>query len=134
MFVKITLFAFAYLQCNSVSGLNLTTQCGRSHTTAVNPDWRIVGGTNALPGEFPWQVALVERYFNHSDRAWHVDVQCGGTIINSQWILIAGHCVIFRKTFEFEIVLGVYDLKQDINTAKVVNITKVNQFILFLNF
>lgn len=44
---------------------------------------RIIGGTEATLGRWPWQVAL---YHNSK----HV---CGGSIITSQWIVTAAHCV-----------------------------------------
>ena len=46
---------------------------------------RIVGGTEASPNEFPWQVyLLVDRFLGYSI--------CGGSLIDSQWVLTAAHC------------------------------------------
>ncbi|KAL5255185.1 hypothetical protein ACHWQZ_G014576 [Mnemiopsis leidyi] len=43
---------------------------------------KVVGGLDALPGEFPWQVSLsLGKYI------------CGGTIIDSEHILTAAHCL-----------------------------------------
>ncbi|XP_035389860.1 transmembrane protease serine 5 [Electrophorus electricus] len=44
---------------------------------------RIIGGVEAAPGSWPWQVSL---YYNNRHT-------CGGAIITSQWVLTAAHCV-----------------------------------------
>lgn len=45
---------------------------------------RIVGGSDATPGQFPYQVSL------RMDDA-HI---CGGSIIAADWVLTAAHCVV----------------------------------------
>ncbi len=47
----------------------------------------IVGGTAAPDGKYPWQVRL---YSNMDDTVGF----CGGSIIDAQWILTAGHCLM----------------------------------------
>uniref|UniRef100_F6SNU6 Transmembrane protease serine 2 n=1 Tax=Monodelphis domestica TaxID=13616 RepID=F6SNU6_MONDO len=59
----------------------LLLECGT--VMKVNQLNRIVGGTNAAPGEWPWQVSL-------HVQGVHV---CGGSIITPEWIVTAAHCV-----------------------------------------
>lgn len=48
----------------------------------MKPETRIVGGTKARPGDWPWQAML------RSPRGWSF---CGGTLVAPQWVLTASH-------------------------------------------
>lgn len=61
---------------------------GTSHT-------RIVGGKNANPGEWPWQVNIDYKY-NTGNPGHH----CGGTLITKEWVLSAAHCFYNDQTKE----------------------------------
>lgn len=49
-------------------------------------DARIVGGQKASLGQFPYQVVV---YVIDADNNTFI---CGGSIIDNNWILTAGHC------------------------------------------
>merc|ERR1719369_2561416 len=51
----------------------------------VNDHQRIVGGIQASPAEYPWQVSLM----------WRGQHMCGGTLISDRHIISAAHCFQF---------------------------------------
>lgn len=62
---------------------------------------RIVGGSNAVLGRFPYQVSLRNIANEHF---------CGGSIINSRWILSAAHCTIWREQNSVLVWVGTVQL------------------------
>lgn len=65
--------------CGDMSDEN-NCKCGKKAYKSS----RIVGGQDAVEGEFPWLVSL------HIKNIAHV---CGGSIINERWLVTAAHCV-----------------------------------------
>ncbi|CAH3103828.1 unnamed protein product, partial [Pocillopora meandrina] len=53
--------------------------CGKS------PVSRVIGGVNANPGSWPWQIALLRG----SGRSF----SCGGSLITPEWVVTAAHCI-----------------------------------------
>uniref|UniRef100_A0A3Q3W1E2 Coagulation factor IX n=1 Tax=Mola mola TaxID=94237 RepID=A0A3Q3W1E2_MOLML len=52
----------------------------------LRPRLRIVGGDVVIPGEIPWQTALIIRSSGK--------VFCGGTILSDRWVITAAHCLL----------------------------------------
>lgn len=58
---------------------------------------RIIGGSNANPGQFPWQASIR----NIKPKTWlPIKHYCGAVVLSSCWIVTAAHCFnsVFRKS------------------------------------
>ena len=51
---------------------------------------RIVGGEETEVSEYPWQAGLVDK---DTSSEWYSRVWCGGSLLNSKWVLTAAHCI-----------------------------------------
>lgn len=51
----------------------------------------IVGGDETTIEENPWQVGLFNYNFKYGSPIFR---NCGGSIINEQWVLSAAHCIV----------------------------------------
>ncbi|KAJ7394105.1 Serine protease 56 [Desmophyllum pertusum] len=62
----------------------------------VSPMTRVIGGVNAVPGSWPWQVGLHRRgrFF------------CGGSLIAPDWVVTAAHCISSFTGSDYTIRLG----------------------------
>lgn len=69
----------------------------------------IVGGQEAAPGEFPWQVALIQNPANNAHDLYQKQY-CGGTLIAADWVITAAHCVEGRTAGQIDIVAGIHNL------------------------
>ncbi|XP_045127267.1 transmembrane protease serine 11D-like isoform X2 [Portunus trituberculatus] len=80
---------------------------------------RIVGGVEATVNELPWQVALVPK---SSSKPF-----CGASIIASQWILTAAHCVNRYTANRANVVIGEHDwsITEDTPVTKIKAIKEV---------
>jgi len=67
----------------------------------------IVGGAPADPGEWPWQVALVDGVSSDLYNGQF----CGGSLVARDWVITAAHCVDGLAVSEVDVVAGIYDLQ-----------------------
>ena len=74
--------------------------CGQSYVPEINR--RIVGGSEANFGQFPWQ-AQIWTFKPYNDTPIF---SCGGTLISDELILTAAHCVPFTNPERYTIILG----------------------------
>ncbi len=90
----------------AASGLLVSAAFGQ-----VSP--RIVGGTEAPRGRYPWMVSLASRAVS-SNYSAHF---CGGVLIHPHWVLTAAHCVERERPSTVEVVVGAHNLKTDVAPA-----------------
>ena len=57
---------------------------------------RVVGGKDANAHSWPWQIGL------HHNGSF----KCGGSVINTRWVVTAAHCVRRRLARDFTVKLG----------------------------
>jgi len=94
--------ALAYAQqADDATNIN-DPSCGRRYNEIVGlpSDDKVVGGQKADPQDWGWQVAM-----NYNGR-----FTCGGSLLNSEWIITAAHCVYGRTNpayYTFD--LGLHD-------------------------
>nr|XP_039250220.1 mucin-5AC-like [Styela clava] len=94
----------------------ISESCGVQHITESSISGRIVGGSEAAPGAWPWQAMLVE-YYQDLDEFGFV---CGGTLIKSQWVLTAAHCINRDTPTTFiQVVLGAHHKDYSDSSAKI---------------
>ncbi|MEM8858852.1 MAG: trypsin-like serine protease [Chloroflexota bacterium] len=104
-----------------LSGGKANAQLDESHTKPPPADNRgpdIVGGNEADPGEWPWQVLL------------NPGGLCGGSLIDEEWVLTAAHCVVnsqgqVTSPGNVTLALGVHDRDQFTSDIQAFNVTQV---------
>ncbi|XP_051986311.1 transmembrane protease serine 9-like [Xyrauchen texanus] len=108
---RLACFTLVLLQCvtGSLSQLNV---CGQAPLNS-----RIVGGLDAPEGAWPWQVSL-----HSSTYGGHF---CGGSLINSEWVLTAAHCFNSVSISTLQVYLG-KSTQQGVNANEIKrNVTQV---------
>ncbi|XP_029978044.1 chymotrypsin-like protease CTRL-1 [Sphaeramia orbicularis] len=86
-----------FVMCALLAGQGSEAQEVSCGTAPLNNN-RIVGGQNAQPGVWPWQVSLHYNPFRS-----HI---CGGTLINEQWVLTAAHCILNSSASLWTLYMG----------------------------
>ncbi|KAG7165584.1 trypsin-1-like [Homarus americanus] len=91
-------------------------------------NYKIVGGTNATLGEFPYMLS-------YQDISYGVNFHlCGASIYNENWAITAGHCVYGEKYDNpdyLRVVAGELNLEKDEGTEQGIVLSKL---ILHENF
>ncbi|CAL1295092.1 unnamed protein product [Larinioides sclopetarius] len=107
-----------YYQESSVSGKTVP-KCG---IKGRKESQRTVSGKDSLPGEWCWQVAVINVQNQY---------MCGGALIGDSWIITAAHCVAgsIKENQAIFVRAGVTDLKSSEDNNKGQTIRVVSTFI-----
>jgi len=76
-------------------------QCGIAPKYASGNSMYVIGGQDASPNQFPWQIQLRTTYTGKGTGL------CGGTILNKNWIVTAEHCV---QSSEYRLIANAANL------------------------
>ncbi|XP_067465732.1 hyaluronan-binding protein 2-like [Thunnus thynnus] len=98
----------------------LFSSCGQPQPKKVIT--RIFGGLKVPPGAVPWQVSLQMRRRGSNQPYRHI---CGGVLIDSCWVLTAGHCIDQSK--EMQVVMGCLSLDSDEPTKQTVQVEQATR-------
>ncbi|EDL04100.1 RIKEN cDNA 4930478A21, isoform CRA_a [Mus musculus] len=98
----------------------VTKDCGIAPLRGAVEGSRIIGGSQADTGAWPWQVSL---QVQDGDILMHV---CGGALVRDRWVLTAAHCTKeARDPLKWRAVMGTNDLTRSPYHSRNIRITDI---------
>eukprot|EP00112_Aurelia_sp_Birch-Aquarium-sp1_P011049 Seg2332.1 transcript_id=Seg2332.1/GoldUCD/mRNA.D3Y31 product="Chymotrypsin-like elastase family member 2A" protein_id=Seg2332.1/GoldUCD/D3Y31 len=100
--------------CTTGGGGGGSGSCGRSSVQQS----RIISGSDSRPGAWPWMASLWMYKRSHI---------CGGSLLNSRWILTASHCVVGTgaSTSNLQIKVGEHDHRSNDGNEQVLDVERI---------
>ncbi|XP_029001418.1 elastase-1-like [Betta splendens] len=82
---------------------------------------RVIGGHDAAPNTWRWQVSL--QYDSYSDGSYYH--LCGGTIIDSFYIMTAAHCILSVQANRYLVVVGEHNLDKYEGSEQFIRVERI---------
>uniref|UniRef100_A0A8C5FJG6 Chymotrypsin-like n=1 Tax=Gadus morhua TaxID=8049 RepID=A0A8C5FJG6_GADMO len=111
--IQSTVVMFLMLSCFALVASGLGCGMPSIRPQVREEDNKIVNGQNAVSGSWPWQVSLQETSGFHF---------CGGSLINQNWVVTAGHCRVTPG--RHRVVLGEHDRQSNAEQIQVISIAR----------
>jgi len=96
------------LNSSNISKLALATfalgSLALSSSQSMAIEQRIIGGTDATSGTYPWVVSLQSKDGSHF---------CGASLLDKQWVLTAAHCVERESADGMQVVVADYNTNSE---------------------